>query len=339
MTESYNINRSPVPTFAKLNMNGDPVQIRSDISDCEQVKMTFKDDGLVENGYYTGDIPESASGEDIEKLLKNKRHYYLAEGNAEVTIFFENDSVLGRVIRVPANADISLLEVTRGKGETIINSTVYILEKGARLKLVRIQLLDRSTRYIDDLRAELSEDSNLEVIRLDLGSAVSYISSNILLDGKDSDYTALGNYLLTDKQRLDINMMAAHIAPNTKSDMRADGVLCGASSKIFRGVLDFKSGCKGAKGAENEDVIMLSEDARNQSLPIILCGEEDVEGNHGASVGMISDEILYYLACRGFDKETATRFLIRARFDGILSFVDKDDLRSEISKLIDEVLA
>lgn len=336
MTESYIINRSPALTFAKLNMNGDHIQIDNGLFVPEGVKAT--EEGAFFADKYTEKIPDSASGKDIDKLLTGKRDPYVTEGDAKVDLLFDGNGIVERMIRVPAGREVQLVEVVKGNGETAINSTVYILERGARLKLIRFQLLDNTTRYIDDLRARLAEDSSLEVVRLDLGSGLSYISSNVLLEGKDSEYTALGNYLLTGSQRLDINMIAAHIAPNTKSDMRADGVLCGSASKIFRGALDFKSGCKGAKGSENEDVIMLSEDADNQSLPIILCGEEDVEGNHGASVGKISDEILYYLACRGFDEETATRILIRARYDGIISLIEDDALKSEIAGRIDEVL-
>lgn len=338
MTENYIINRSPALTFAKLNMNGDNVELDNALLSQHTVK-TSAMGGLVATGTYTGSIPSSASGEDIDQLLSSEQHLYELQGNAEVTLLAEDTGVIRRVIQVPFGAEVSLIEVARGGADTVINSTVYFVEEGAHLKLIRLQLLSKNTRYIDDLRAELGKDASLDVIRLDLGSAVSYIASNVLLDGKNSEYKALGNYLLNGTQRLDINMIATHIAPNTVSDMRADGVLDGASSKIFRGALDFKSGCKGAKGAENEDVVMLSEDADNQSLPIILCGEEDVEGNHGASVGKISEEILYYLACRGFDEEAATRLIIRSRFNGVLEQIGNDELRAEVTGLIDEALA
>ena len=340
MTDLYKINTSPVLTFAKLNMNGDTVKINTSVLKKENVEQYVFGNGLTADDSYEYEIPGSASGKDIDRLLSPDVTMLTAKGDAEVTLAFNGSGVIQRVIRISSGANITLVEVVKGSAPEIgINSTAYILEKSARLKLIRIQMLDKDTLYVDDLRAKLYEDSNLEVVRLDLGSKKSYIASNVSLEGKNSEYTAGGDYLLNGSQRLDINMIAEHIAPDTVSDMRCDGVLLDSASKIFRGVLDFKSGCKGAKGAENEEVILLSEDVDNQSVPIILCGEEDVEGNHGASVGKISDEVIYYLMTRGFDEETAIRLIIRSKFNNLTEQLKNSELKNVINKLVDGVLS
>lgn len=340
MTDLYNINTSPVLTFAKLNMNGDTVKVNTSVMKKENVEQYVFGNGLTADDSYEYEIPGSASGKDIDRLLSPDVTMLTAKGDAEVTLAFNGSGVIQRVIRISSGANITLVEVVKGSAPEIgINSTAYILEKSARLKLIRIQMLDKDTLYVDDLRAKLYEDSNLEVVRLDLGSKKSYIASNVSLEGKNSEYTAGGDYLLNGSQRLDINMIAEHIAPDTVSDMRCDGVLLDSASKIFRGVLDFKSGCKGAKGAENEEVILLSEDVDNQSVPIILCGEEDVEGNHGASVGKISDEVIYYLMTRGFDEETAIRLIIRSKFNNLTEQLKNSELKNVINKLVDGVLS
>ena len=340
MTDLYKINTSPVLTFAKLNMNGDTVKINTSVLKKENVEQYVFGNGLTADEGYEYEIPGSASGKDIDRLLSPDVTMLTAKGDAEVTLSFNGSGVIRRVIRISSGANITLVEVVKGSAPEIgINSTAYILEKSAKLKLIRIQMLDKDTLYVDDLRAKLYEDSNLEVVRLDLGSKKSYIASNVSLEGKNAEYTAGGDYLLNGSQRLDINMIAEHIAPDTVSDMRCDGVLLDSASKIFRGVLDFKSGCKGAKGAENEEVILLSEDVDNQSVPIILCGEEDVEGNHGASVGKISDEVIYYLMTRGFDEETAIRLIIRSKFNNLTEQLKNSELKNVINKLVDGVLS
>ena len=340
MTENYKINTSPVLTFAKLGMNGDTVRVNASKIRKENVEQYIFGSGIISNDDYEEMLPVSASGEDIDKLLSPESRLMTVKGDAEVTLAFTGSGVIQRVIRIARGVDATLVEVVRGSApDAAVNSTSYILEENARLKLIRIQLLDKDTLYIDDLRAKLLTDSYLEVVRLDLGSKLSYIASNVSLDGKNAEYLAHGDYLLNGSQRLDINMIADHIAPNTKSDMRCDGVLLDSASKIFRGVLDFKSGCKGAKGAENEEVILLSPDVDNQSVPIILCGEEDVEGNHGASVGKISDEIIYYLMTRGFDEDSAIRLIIRSKFNTLTEQLANKELRRVINKMVDGVLS
>ena len=73
--------------------------------------------------------------------------------------------------------------------------------------------------------------------------------------------------------------------------MTADGVLQGGAKKIYRGTIDFKNGSAGAVGDEKETVLLLSDDVVNQTIPLILCSEEDVQGNHGASIGKLDDEL------------------------------------------------
>ena len=84
-----------------------------------------------------------------------------------------------------------------------------------------------------------------------------------------------------------MNYVAQHIGKKTGSNMNVGGVLQDASKKVFSGTIDFPLGCVGAKGDEMEDVLILGEDAINQTVPLILCAEEDVEGNHSTASGKV----------------------------------------------------
>ena len=79
----------------------------------------------------------------------------------------------------------------------------------------------------------------------------------------------------------------------------AGGVLRDQAFKLFRGTIDFKAGSAGSEGEEQEDVLILGDDAVNQTIPLILCAEEDVQGSHGATIGRLDDELLFYLCSTG----------------------------------------
>ena len=340
MKDMITVNPSPALTFAKLKMNGDQVLLDTDALQKQNVIVTVSGNHSRGSGLYEAQIPTGAAGEDLDRILSFDRRILTAEGDINVNTVFIGPGSCGMVVRIAAGTSARIVELTRGGGDyPAVRSTLYLLEKSASLDLIQIQQLDKRTLYIDDLRAKLDKDARLKVTRLDLGSAASYQSSKVLLEGKNADYVGHGNFLLNGGQRLDINMIAEHIAPNTVSDMRSDGVLLDCASKIFRGTLDFKSGCKGAKGSENEDVMLLSDGADNQSMPIILCGEEDVEGNHGATVGRVSDDALYYLASRGFDEEKAYKMIVRSRMNATIACIPDAGLREELGKTVDEVLA
>ena len=90
-------------------------------------------------------------------------------------------------------------------------------------------------------------------------------------------------------------------------------MLNGNAFKLFRGSIDFVKGCAGSVGNEKEDVLLLGDDVVNQTIPLILCAEEDVEGNHGASIGELDEKTLFYLMSRGFTKEAAEAMIAGAR--------------------------
>lgn len=82
---------------------------------------------------------------------------------------------------------------------------------------------------------------------------------------------------------MDINLIVNHIGRKTNCVIEADGSLNDRAEKIFRGTIDFKNGSSGSKGQESEQVLLLGDDVVNKTIPLILCAEENVEGNHGAT--------------------------------------------------------
>lgn len=113
------------------------------------------------------------------------------------------------------------------------------------------------------------------------------------------------------------------------------GALKDVSKKHFKGTIDFKRGSKKAKGNENEFCMLLSDNARSIALPMLLCSEEDVEGNHSSATGKVGDKELFYIMSRGIDKKEAMRLIVRARFNNILQKIKDENLRNEILNEID----
>ena len=108
---------------------------------------------------------------------------------------------------------------------------------------------------------------------------------------------------------LDMNWLARHTGKKTISHIHVNGVLQDSAKKCFRGTIDFVRGCAGAKGAETESVLLMGQNQVNQTVPLILCEEEDVDGSHGASIGRLDEKMLFYLASRGISEEKASRLI------------------------------
>ena len=141
-----------------------------------------------------------------------------------------------------------------------------------------------------------------------------------------------------DSQKLDVNLIANHFGKNTTCNLRADGTLKDQAEKTFRGTIDFKKGCKGSVGAEQENVLLLGEEIVNKTIPLILCAEEDVQGDHGATIGELDEETLFYFAARGMDSVTTENLLTREKLYRLAEAMGREDVVELARNAIQEVL-
>ena len=131
-----------------------------------------------------------------------------------------------------------------------------------------------------------------------------------------------------------MNAVVNQIGKNTESEITVNGALRDASKKIFRGTIDFKTGAAGSVGNEQETVLMLGDEVENKTVPVILCSEENVVGNHGATIGELDEETLFYFESRGIGKEQAESIMARAGIDRLKPLIGDE----AFEKMIDAEL-
>ena len=158
------------------------------------------------------------------------------------------------------------------------------------------------------------------------------------LVGDGSDFQADMGYLAQKTQKLDMNTVVNHIGKKTTSRIQADGALKDSAEKLFRGTIDFKQGASESEGNEQENVILLGEDIVNRTVPLILCAEESVVGNHGATIGELDDDLLFYFESRGIDRKTAENMMARAALDRLIRLIDDETVRETAERQLEEVL-
>ena len=105
------------------------------------------------------------------------------------------------------------------------------------------------------------------------------------------------------------------------------------------GTIDFKKGSSGSTGDELETVLMLGDDVENKTIPLILCAEEDVAGNHGATIGELDEETLFYFESRGIKKEVAEDICARASIEKLLCEVEDPKIKELALAELDQMSA
>lgn len=291
----------------------------------------------------TAEAAAVLQNEDTSETEKRESASEKTTQNTEWTVLYvdyKNGSYQNRLyLDAKENSHLNVLLVFRSEADAQGTSSFQVkirAEKNAKVQLQEVQLLGAGYTCLSDIGASCGENAAFELLKLELGAGKVYAGCLTELEGKKSAFDAKIGYYTSVNQKLDMNYTARHRGKKTESLMEISGVLQDASSKLFRGTIDFVPGCAGAKGTEREDVLLLGDDIVNQTIPLILCAEEDVEGNHGASMGDLDDATLFYLCSRGLSREEAERMVARARIDALNELVADEAVQKQVQEFMSQ---
>ena len=227
--------------------------------------------------------------------------------------------------------------VPTGDGATALQTKLYA-KKNAKICLVQLLFEGEGHTLINDVGGLCEENASIELVQLIVGEHIAVDGARVDLVGDGSKFESAMGYLAAKDQKVDINLIVNHIGRKTNCVIEADGSLNDRAEKIFRGTIDFKNGSSGSKGQESEQVLLLGDDVVNKTIPLILCAEENVEGNHGATIGALDDDTLFYFASRGMDEKTAERVMTRAKLERICRRIPDAQSREETENLLKTVM-
>ena len=203
----------------------------------------------------------------------------------------------------------------------------------ARVDIVSTQTLDDSWTALDDAGIVLDERARVQLRQTVLGAGRSYTGLDADVRGDDARLDIDTRYLGHAAQQRDFNYVAHQRGRRTVCNLDANGVLAGESEKTLRGTIDLVHGCKGSVGSEQETVLLADERVANRTVPVILCDEDDVAGNHGATIGHVAPKQLFYLASRGISPDDAERLFIAAAFEEAAIGAPDERTRAAVARL------
>ena len=307
MSEKKRINKLPAPTFRWLNMNSAEVNV---IDENHRIPLA----------HFEG------NGHGQEPL----RYAYPFGGDQCI-------APVAVTVQEKSEATVLLTCQSDEKKAFVMEAPVeLVVKKGAAARIVYVQLLPDDMEMRSQIHATLEEDASFVLTQVILSGGKSYIECITELNGDRSRVQIETAYSLSGRQELDINYVADHFGKRTESAIDVYGVLSDTSQKIFRGTIDFKRGAKGAIGNEQEDVLLLDDAVVNRTIPLILCAEEDVEGNHGATIGKLADDLLFYLSSRGMNTEEIYEMMARARIDAVAAKIPDEQTRETIRQFMED---
>ena len=240
-------------------------------------------------------------------------------------------------IHAPEGQTVTVFETLRSEDKLLVRTELHV-EKDARVRLVQIQNAAHDSLLRLETDGRCAENAQVELIQILLGRGDVYSDGHFALNGTGAGFQAGIGYLGQKQQTVDLNLVVDHWGQKTTSEINAAGALKDDARKTFRGTIDFKKGSAGSVGNEQETVLMLGDGVVNKTVPLILCAEENVVGNHGATIGELDEDTLFYFAARGIDAVTAENILTREKLSRLAESVGREDMKLLAQNAIEEVL-
>ncbi len=240
------------------------------------------------------------------------------------------------------NSEVTVVTVYRGEedGPVFHDGLTYLYAgENAVINLIQIQLLNERAVHFNNIGAKLSEGGKINFVQGELGGCKVINGLHADLTGDYSNIDINTIYFGDKNRSLDFNYVVNHIGRLTRSELILNGALLDESSKKFRGTLDFKKGASGAAGHETEYTLLFSPRIKNVSAPLILCGEENVEGKHAANSGKIDENQLFYMMSRGLDELSAKKLIIEAWFEPVIGKIPYTSVQEGIKDYVKERLS
>ncbi len=205
---------------------------------------------------------------------------------------------------------------------------------GAALKFVELQSWGSHVWNFTHARVEVQREGNLDWIYGAVGSRLTKTFADLDLAGEGSTGRMSGFYFSDGDQHLDLDTQQNHLAPHTTSDFLYKGALKGASRTVWQGMIYVAPGAQKTDGYQANRNLVLSKDARADSIPGLEILADDVRCTHGATVGKMEAEPLFYLKSRGIPQSEAEMLVVEGFFDPIMQRIPFEGVRSRFQDVI-----
>jgi Fe-S cluster assembly protein SufD len=222
-----------------------------------------------------------------------------------------------------------------GNEQTLHSGLVEIhISDNARLQFVELQSWGDNVWNFSHERAQVGRDANLEWIFGALGSNLTKNFSEIDLIGEGAVGKMSGFYFTDGNQHLDHDTQQNHLAPHTTSDLLFKGALKDSSRSVWQGMIYVAPGAQKTDGYQANRNLVLSHKARADSIPGLEILADDVRCTHGATVGKIDPDLVFYLLSRGIPYSEAEHLIVEGFFDPIMQRIPYDGVRKRFQQAI-----
>lgn len=255
---------------------------------------------------------------------------FLSASGAAPTVSFPRVLVVGG-----RESAATLIESYAGEGMYLTNAVVeFVLEERARMEHYKVQRESASAFHIATTTAELGRSSTFETTTITLGAQLSRHNIHVRLAAEGAECRVDGLYLVTKGQHTDTHSLIDHSQPHCASRQLYKGILDGKSRAVFNGKVFVHEGAQGTDAQQTNRNLLLSKDARVDTKPQLEIFADDVKCAHGATVGQLEEEELFYLISRGLHPELAQNLLTYGFAEEVIDKIRLESIKTQLDESV-----
>ncbi len=246
-------------------------------------------------------------------------------------------SHLNHHIILEKNSEATIVEHHLGDNDNNYLSTIITnvhCFDNAKLKHYKIQCESMQAYHLASVRSRLRRDSQLQQFKFDFGSRLARTNNSVSLEQTGAYCQLSGLYITRKQQHIDNHTMIDHQVANTNSDEFYKGIIDDRSRAVFNGSVIVRKDAQKINACQSNKNLLLSEHAEIDTKPQLEIYADDVKCTHGATVGQLDEDALFFLSTRGIDKETARNVLTFGFAKDILQSISHEELRLNLEQLI-----
>ncbi len=269
---------------------------------------------------------------DETEVLTPIHIIYFVDKNAETIMSHPRNLVaLGR------HAGATIIETYAGAQDTEYftnNHTRIVGQAGARLDYYKIQQESQNAFHIDNTRIKQQADSKIDCHALSLGGRLARCDIHVELDEPGAEINLNGLYLANNRQHVDNHTLVEHKRPHTVSNEHYRGIMNGHSRAVFNGKVIVHEQAQKTEAHQSNANLLLSGNAEVDTKPELEIYADDVKCSHGATVGRLDENMLFYLCSRAIDRDTARSLLTYAFADEVIRDIKFPEIRARLEYAI-----
>ena len=209
-----------------------------------------------------------------------------------------------------------------------------IANEASQVRYIQLQDWGRNVWNFTTQRAVVDQDATVNTLNVALGSRLSRAMIASDLVGAGSTAEMLGLYFADDRQHLDHQTRQIHVSPYATSDLLFKGALKDHARTVFSGLIKVYEGAQRTDAYQANRNLVLSRTARADTLPNLEIGANDVRCTHGATVGQVDEEYIFYLMSRGINRTEAIKLIVDGFFDEVIERVPVPEVQAEVRAAI-----